>query len=101
MVLDRELTEVSEAELVTSLARDQRVPGLRIILAVRPGKAGRRLNGPSGDIVVGVVEKPFDTRHIAAVIDSLPVEALSAPQGTGKEERDGGRSEASREAGIR
>jgi excisionase family DNA binding protein len=101
VVLDRELTEVSETELAAHLARDQRVPGLRIILAVRPGKAGRRLNGPSGDIVVGVVEKPFSTRHIAAVIDSLPVEALSEPQGTGKEERDGGRSEANPAAGIR
>ena len=78
VVLDRETHGAEENELLNCLACDPRVPGLRIILAVRPGLAGRRPSGPYRDLVVAVVEKPFSARRVAEVIDSLPVEALSS-----------------------
>ncbi len=77
VIVDRELNGADENELIQCLASDARIPGLRIILAVAPGIGKRGLTGPNQDRVVAVLEKPFESNRVAAVIDSLPVELLN------------------------
>ncbi len=78
VVLDRAVGSAEESSLLESLARDPRIPGVRVILATRPGAGVRRGSaGPSG-VVAAILEKPFGARRVAAVIDSLPVETVAA-----------------------
>jgi len=77
VVLDRETHAAEESELVNCLASDARIPGLKVILAVRRGQTVRRLVGPAKELVVGVIEKPFGAQSVARIIDSLPVEAMA------------------------
>lgn len=78
VVLDQETHATEAGELVNCLASDPRIPGLKVVLAVRRGRAARKLAGPHSNLVVGVLEKPFGARGVATVIDSLPVEVLSS-----------------------
>jgi len=76
-VIDPGSVPDTDTELLGSLATDPRVPGLRIILVAASGRKGRRRPTPKSDLVVSVLEKPFGTSRIAAVINSLPVGSLS------------------------
>lgn len=73
-VVDEELLRAGEARLLESLAADTRVPGMKIILAVSPGKSGHK---GAGEQVACVIEKPFDAEQIAAAIGNFPVESLA------------------------
>jgi ActR/RegA family two-component response regulator len=75
-VVDRDLIEGGERNLVSSLARDGRVPGMKVILAVRSGVRGNELGATRA--VVGVIEKPFGVEEIASVIRSFPVESVQS-----------------------
>ncbi len=78
VVLDRETAGLNEADLMDCLAKDTRIPGLKVILAVRQGTAEPRIPPFYRRMVVGVLRKPFGPGTVAEVIDSLPVEALAA-----------------------
>jgi hypothetical protein len=89
-IIDAERIPAGDTELLDSLASDPRVPSLRIILVVPPGRTGRKHRRPKNELVVGVLEKPFGTRRIAAVIsgspaDSLTLEGSNLQVTTGKE----------------
>jgi excisionase family DNA binding protein len=74
VVLDHDLLKGTEAGLLSRLVEDTRVPGVRAILAVSRGKAGRVKAAYEEDIVVGVIEKPFGLDRIASVVAEFPVE---------------------------
>jgi excisionase family DNA binding protein len=75
-VVDWDLTAWSASELIACLAHDTRVPGLRVIVALRPDVPYRGIEGANQEIVAGTVRKPVTSRQIRAVIDSLPVELV-------------------------
>lgn len=74
VVVDEEVIRAGEPRLLDALAADLRVPGIKIILAVSPGKSRRR---EIGKLVAGVIEKPFDVEGIAAVVRRFPIESLT------------------------
>ena len=91
-VVDKGLLTTGQSDLLDWLAGDPRVPGLRIILAIPPGRAGRSRHRAKHNLIVGVVEKPFTLRQIAAVISRFPVDFLPPEEGdregsNGKEKR--------------
>ena len=75
VVVDHALIRSGEAKLLDRLEEDPRIPGVRAILAVDKGKAGRARAAVERSVVVGVVEKPFGLEEVASVIDAFPVEA--------------------------
>lgn len=77
VVVDQELAQGGVAELLECLACDPRIAGVKIILGVPPGivTSGKGRRRP--EAVVGILEKPFGRRRIAAVINSFPVESLA------------------------
>jgi tRNA 2-thiouridine synthesizing protein E len=77
-VVDREILG-SDSGLVRSLARDRRLPGLKIVLAVTPGTRGRG-TGEDWPFIVNAIEKPFGAAEIAGVVDGFPVETLTAAE---------------------
>ena len=78
-VVDQENIEGSDDGLVRELARDRRLPGLKIVLALAPGAAAPGTVGgwPS---IVAAIEKPFPVARIADVIAGFPVAALAADE---------------------
>jgi excisionase family DNA binding protein len=72
-VVDQE-TLAHETGLLDSLRSDPRVPGLRIILAVK------RLDADAGSLrgtgIAGLIEKPFGRERIVEVVKRFPVEAM-------------------------
>ena len=75
-VVDWDLAGSGAPELIACLAHDARVPGIRVIVAVRPGAPYRGVECANQEIVAGAVEKPLTSSQIRAVIDSLPVELV-------------------------
>jgi excisionase family DNA binding protein len=73
VVVDEELA-AGRAGLLDSLASDARVPGLKVILAIRSLRTARS-NQPGMQRIAGVIVKPFTLERIAAVIHRLPVES--------------------------
>jgi len=80
-VVDLELTAPRRGGFLENLRRDPRLPGLKTVVAVTPGRSGGAGRGEMSQFVVGHIEKPFNLDHIRAVIESFPVE--SPPPGTG------------------
>ena len=76
-VIDVESIPGGDTELLDSLAADPRAPGLKVTLVVPPGASGRKHAWPKNDLVVNVLEKPFGSRRIAAVINNFPVDFLA------------------------
>ena len=76
-VIDVESISSGDTELLDSLAADPRVPGLKVTLVVPPGTTGRKHVWSKNDLVVNVLEKPFGSRRIAAVINNFPVDFLT------------------------
>ena len=77
VVVDEGVLAAGESGLLESLEADARLPGLRVILAVRRSRAGRRSDSLKSKLIVSVVEKPLTLRQIADVISSFPVETLA------------------------
>ena len=75
-IVDVECLPAGNTALLDSLAADPRVPGLRIILVVPPGTASARRGRVKHKLIVGVLEKPFGTHKIVAVISRFPVDPL-------------------------
>lgn len=73
VAIDVERIPAADTELVNSLVADPRVPGLKIILVVPPGRRGRGHRQARNDLIVGVLEKPFATRRIAEFLNGIPV----------------------------
>lgn len=59
--------------LVRCLSDDRRVPGLRVILAARPGSRRRKTAAGADRPVAGVLSKPFGARLLESVIEAIPV----------------------------
>jgi len=76
-VIDLESIPRGDTELITSLATDSRVPGLKITVVLPPGISGHKHLRPRNDLVVSVLEKPFGTRRLAAVISNFPVDSMT------------------------
>jgi excisionase family DNA binding protein len=74
VIVDEEALVAGEPGLLEHLSTDPRLPGVKIVLAVRQGRSGAPDDKTNEDVVFSVIEKPFGPRHIAAVINSLPVE---------------------------
>jgi len=69
VVIDQELVAAAESGLLESLSADPRLPGVKIVLAVRRGGAtGVRDDSARQDVVWRVIEKPFELRQIVATI---------------------------------
>ena len=66
VVVDRELVAGEESRLLQCLSRDPRLPGVRIVLAVRRGTADVVGDQVGRDVVWRVIEKPFGLREITA-----------------------------------
>jgi excisionase family DNA binding protein len=93
VVLDCDPRNVNADELVECLAADNRVPGLRIIFAVRPGETWRPARYKNEDFVVGVLQKPLDARCIEALIDCVPVDVptiVEQPRDEQRQDKDVG-----------
>ena len=74
VVIDHDLLRGAGAGFLDDLTRDQRLPGVRLILAVGRGRSSRVKAVVERDSLVGVIEKPFGTDRIASVVDAFPVE---------------------------
>lgn len=80
-VIDAENVPAETAGLLDSLAGDARVPGVRILVAASTGMMARKQRYPENDLVVGVLEKPFGSRRIAAAIGRFLVDFLLPEEG--------------------
>lgn len=76
VVLDCTTEGIDHADLIKSLSSDERVPGLRVILAVRSGATLGQPGWHMNVAVAAVLEKPFGMRRIEAVIDYVPAGEL-------------------------
>jgi hypothetical protein len=76
-VVDEGILAGGGSELLAWLANDPRLPGLRIILAMAPGRAARNRHARKDNLVVSVIKKPFTLRTVAAVINRFPVDSLA------------------------
>jgi hypothetical protein len=74
VVVDQEVLTPRENGLLDSLASDPRLPGVKIVLGVRQGKASVELDDRNKELVFSMIEKPFGPRRIAAVVNSFPIE---------------------------
>lgn len=74
-VVDLETAAAREGGLLESLSRDPRLPGLKTVLAITPGRSGRGGRMEKSPFVAGHIEKPFDLEQILTVIESFPVES--------------------------
>lgn len=79
--VDVKCSPTGDAGLLDSLAADPRLPGLRIILVVPSGMAGRKTQHPKNDLIVTVLEKPFGIRRLAATIGGLSASSLKLADG--------------------
>ena len=73
VVLDSNVANGNQAELAEALKGDERVPGVRVLLAVREGDSSRVQENP---VIAGTVPVPFGCEDISTWLERLPVEAL-------------------------
>jgi excisionase family DNA binding protein len=77
-IVDQDAFPFGDEGLLEGLANDPRLPGLRIIVAVRRGHAQQLGEGHDPHLISRVIEKPFDPDQIAAVIDGYPVGSIES-----------------------
>ena len=77
-VVDQDAFPSGDNGLLTSLANDPRLPGLKIIVAVRRGEAQQLGIDQNAQYVARVIMKPFGPDRIASVIDGFPVKSIEA-----------------------
>jgi len=75
VIFDQAVLEDLGLGLLDALASDPRTAGSRILVAVRKGNLGFRIQGHS---VFATVEEPFNADEIVAIINRIPVEALES-----------------------
>jgi len=74
--VDVEHVPARHTHLIDSLAADPRVPGLGVILVVPSNMTGRKRRQLKHDLIVGVLEKPFDTDQLAALLNRVPAQCI-------------------------
>jgi len=72
-IVDSGLEVSEEAELINCLVNDLRLPGLRVILAVRSRARRKAVPCFKEGIVVGVLPKPFDVSCVESLVNCIPV----------------------------
>ena len=77
-LVDQDAFPKGDNGLLESLANDPRLPGLKIIVAVRRGEVQRLGIDQTAQYVTRVIMKPFGPERIAAVIDGFPVKSIEA-----------------------
>jgi len=77
-VVDCSLPNGERGELLRCLAGDNRVPGLRVILAVRSLAAPPQECSRHHGLLAGVLRKPFGPEAIRSLIEKIPVPAPPA-----------------------
>jgi excisionase family DNA binding protein len=75
-IVDMENSAARENNLLESLGRDPRLPGLKTVVAVRQGRSKRKWKLNGNPFISGRIEKPIDLTQIRAVIESFPVECV-------------------------
>jgi len=78
-IVDEALIRSGETDLLRHLARDPRLSGLKIILAVPKGRTERKRDQTRPEFLVSSIEKPFELREVQEIIERFPVESLQAP----------------------
>jgi excisionase family DNA binding protein len=71
VIITQEVLESLGIALLEALASDPRTAGAKIVIAVRKGTMGYRVEGRA---IFATVEAPFNAEEIAALIDRIPVE---------------------------
>ena len=77
-VVDQDAFPRGDNGLLESLANDPRLPGLKIIVAIRRGETQILGIDQSAHYVSRVIVKPFGSDQIAGVIESFPVTSIEA-----------------------
>ncbi|RPI19958.1 MAG: helix-turn-helix domain-containing protein [Acidobacteriales bacterium] len=75
VVIDDGFSSSDEAELISCLMSDKRVPGLRIMLTAHAGGRRRAIPSWCKDSVIGVLPKPLSASCIESLINCVPVPA--------------------------
>ncbi|NIM51946.1 MAG: excisionase family DNA-binding protein [Gemmatimonadales bacterium] len=75
-VVDQDAFPRGDDGLLEGLANDPRLPGLKIIVAVRRGEDQQLGDSKDQHVVSRVIEKPFGPEQIAALIDGFPVGSM-------------------------
>lgn len=75
-IVDQDAFPLGDEGLLDGLANDPRLPGLKIIVAIRRGDELHLGDGDYSHLISRVIQKPFDTGGIADVIDGFPVESI-------------------------
>ncbi len=78
-IIDSGLEVSEETELINSLVNDRRLPGLRVILAVRTHTRRRAVPYFKEGIIAGVLPTPFDAGSVESLVNCTPVPALPPP----------------------
>jgi excisionase family DNA binding protein len=76
VAVDVEHVPARANRLIDSLAADPRVPGIGVILVVPPEMTGRKRRQLKHDLIIGVLEKPFDSNQLAALLNRVPALSL-------------------------
>ncbi|UCC84063.1 MAG: helix-turn-helix domain-containing protein [Gemmatimonadota bacterium] len=75
-VVDQDAFPRGDDGLLEGLANDPRLPGLKIIVAVRRGEDRQLGRSQDQHVISRVIEKPFGLEQIAALIDGFPVGSM-------------------------
>lgn len=76
IVVDTETQDGPASALVQNLARDNRLHGPKVILAVAPSALSRRLVLDRYEIVVAKLAKPIDIPRLLTLVERAPVDYL-------------------------
>jgi len=77
-IVDQDAFPSGDNGLLEGLANDPRLPGLKIIIAVRRGETQQLGISENAQHVSRVITKPFGSDQIAGVIESFPVTSIEA-----------------------
>ncbi len=73
-VVDAKSFPIEDGGLMENLARDSRLPGLKIILAIPGDSDPKHAHQPNGHVAAHVIDRSFGLDQINAVVESYPVE---------------------------
>jgi hypothetical protein len=75
VVVDEDVLSAGRSDLLDCLAKEARIPGLKVILAVSRHESLRVPN--FGTHIDGFIRKPFDSEQLAAFLDQVNIERVS------------------------
>jgi len=93
VVVVGEVVSTSEPALIETLAADERIPGVRILLGLRKGSATTRTVGGA---ISGIMERPFCCDEIVAWTGQFPVESVPEEEPAAGPKQVSGRNGARR-----